>query len=171
MRNLRNRTPSKTTLKIFQANVDKGKGAHYAALQLAFQENYNIVLIQEPNTFYNAQKGLCRAQHHPGFLCFSPIDSWTNNLTRPRVLTYVRIDRKIQAEQLLPPHHQDLLWVQVNGTTILNIYNRPEEETLLDIIESWTPPNRCVVAGDMNAFHPLWQADRRASLDGRRIFN
>ncbi|KAF5127307.1 hypothetical protein E5D57_008237 [Metarhizium anisopliae] len=171
MRNARNRTPSKTTLKIFQANVDKGEGAHCVALQLAFQEGYNMVLIQEPNTSYNAQKGLCRTQHHPCFLCFSPVDSWNNNLTRPRVLTYVRIDRKIQAEQLLPARHRDLLWVQVNRTTILNIYNRPEAETTLDIIESWTPPNRCVVAGDMNAFHPSWQADRMASQDGTRIFN
>ncbi|EFZ03294.1 Reverse transcriptase [Metarhizium robertsii ARSEF 23] len=83
----------------------------------------------------------------------------------------IEVHRKIHAEQLLPARHRDLLWVQVNGTTILNIYNRPEEETSLDIIESWTPPNRCVVAGDMNAFHPSWQADRRASQDGRRIFN
>ncbi|OWT42476.1 reverse transcriptase [Pochonia chlamydosporia 170] len=171
MRTARNRKPPQTTLKIFQANVDKGEGAHCAALQLAFQEGYNIVLIQEPNTSYNAQKGLCRTQHHPGFLCFSPVDSWTNNITRPRVLTYVRIARNIQAEQLLPARHRDLLWVKVNGTVILNIYNRPEEETSLDVIESWTPPNRCIVAGDMNAFHPSWQADRGASQDGTRIFN
>ncbi|KID96614.1 reverse transcriptase, partial [Metarhizium majus ARSEF 297] len=168
----RDQSPSKIRrISIRPPNVDKGEGAHCAALQLAFQEGYNIVLIQEPNTSYNAQKGLCRTQHHPGFLCFSPVDSWTNNLTRPRVLTYVRIDGSIQAEQLLPARHRDLLWVQVNGTTILNIYNRPEEETSLDLIESWTPPNRCVVAGDMNAFHPSWQADRQASQDGTRIFN
>ena len=106
MKAARNRTPPKTTLKIFQANVDKGEEAHSAALQLAFQEGYNIVLIQEPNTSYNAHKDLCRTQHHPGFLCFSPVDSWNNNLTRPRVLTYVRIDRKIHAEQLLPARHR-----------------------------------------------------------------
>jgi hypothetical protein len=63
-----NRTTSRTTLKIFQANVDKGEGAHCAALQLAFQEGYNIVLIQEPNTSYNAQKARC-----PSNQFFQPI--------------------------------------------------------------------------------------------------
>ncbi|OAQ57276.1 reverse transcriptase [Pochonia chlamydosporia 170] len=166
----RDQSPSKIR-RITTPNVDKGEGAHCAALQLAFQEGYNIVLIQEPNTSYNAQKRVCRTQRHLGFLCFSPVDSWTNNITRPRVLTYLRKDKNIQAEQLLPARHRDLLWVQVNGTTILNIYNRPEEEVSLNLIESWAPPNRCVVAGDMNAFYPLWQADRRASQDGTRIFN
>jgi hypothetical protein len=68
MKAARNRNLPKTTLKIFQANVDKGEGAHSAALQPVFQEGYNIVLIQEPNTSYNTQKSLCRTQHHPGFL-------------------------------------------------------------------------------------------------------
>ncbi|KAM3446455.1 hypothetical protein NHJ6243_010222, partial [Beauveria neobassiana] len=118
--------PPTVTIRIFQANVDKGKEAHSAALRLAFLEGYSVVILQEPNTSYNKQKQLCRTQYHPGFLCFSPVDSWSTNDTRPRVMTYVKIDSKIQAEQISPTKHRDLLWVRVNGVTILNIYNRPE---------------------------------------------
>ncbi|KAM3450576.1 hypothetical protein NHJ6243_009779 [Beauveria neobassiana] len=151
------------------ANVDKGKEAHSAALQLAFLEGYNVVILQEPNTSYKKQKKLCRTQYHPGFLCFSPVDSWHNNDTRPRVMTYVKIDRKIQAEQITPAKHRDLLWVRVNGITILNLYNRPEVESTLQVLKDWALPEKCEVAGDMNAFHTSWQADRPASQDGNRI--
>ena len=157
------------TIKVFQANVDKGKEAHSAALQLAFLEGYNVVILQEPSTSYNKQKQLCRTHYHPGFLCFSPVDSWSNNDTRPRVMTYVKIDSKIQAEQITPAKHRDLLWVRVNGITILNIYNRPEVESTLQVLEDWTPPENCVFAGDMNASHTSWQPDRPASQDGNRI--
>ncbi|KAM3454106.1 hypothetical protein NHJ6243_008968 [Beauveria neobassiana] len=151
------------------ANVDKGKEAHSAALQLAFLEGYNVVILQEPNTSYNKQKKLCRTQYHPSFLCFSPVDSWHNNDTRPRVMTYVKIDCKIQAEQITPTKHRDLLWVRVNGITILTLHNRPEVESTLQVREEWTPPENCIVAGDMNAFHTSWQADRPASQDWNRI--
>lgn len=114
------------TIKIFQANVDKCQESHSAALNLAYTEGFNVVILQEPNTSFNQQKGLCRTQHHPGFTCFSPVDHWNSNDTRPRVMTYVKIDKSIRAEQLAPTRHRDLLWVRVNDTTILNIYNRPE---------------------------------------------
>ncbi|TQV90123.1 endonuclease/reverse transcriptase [Cordyceps javanica] len=152
------------------ANVDKGKESHSAALQLAFLEGYNVVILQEPNTSYDTKKQLCRTQYHPGFLCFSPVDSWHNNDTRPRVMTYVKIDSKIRAEQVTPAKHRDLLWVRVNGVTILNVYNRPEVESTLEVLEDWTPPENCVVAGDMNASHASWQSDRPASQDGNRIY-
>ncbi len=42
-------------------------------------------------------------------------------------------------------------------------------ESTLQVLEEWTPPENCIVAGDMNAFHTSWQADRPASQDGNRI--
>ena len=158
------------TIKIFQANVDKCQESHSAALNLAYTEGFNVVILQEPNTSFNQQKGLCRTQHHPGFTCFSPVDHWNSNDTRPRVMTYVKIDKSIRAEQLAPTRHRDLLWVKVNDTTILNIYNRPEAQDTLPALENWTPPANCVVAGDMNAYHTTWLSDRRASQSGNRIY-
>ncbi|KAJ3499128.1 hypothetical protein NLG97_g581 [Lecanicillium saksenae] len=160
---------ARLTIKIFQANVDKCGESHSAALQLAFLEGFNVVILQEPNTSYNKQKQLCRTQHHPGFICFSPVDSWFNNDTRPRVMTYVKIDNQLQAEQITPTRHRDLVWVKVNGITILNVYNRPEVEETLSILENWTPTRNCIVAGDMNAYHVSWQSVRRASQSGNRL--
>ena len=37
-------------------------------------------------------------------------------------------------------------------------------------MENWTPPDNCIVAGDMNAYHTTWQSGRRASQSGNRIF-
>ncbi|KAJ3495916.1 hypothetical protein NLG97_g3048 [Lecanicillium saksenae] len=170
MNNRRRANPQPLTIKIFQANVDKGKENHSAALQLAFLEGFNVVILQEPSTSYSKKKQLCRTQYHPGFVCFSPVDSWHNNDTRPRVMTYVKIDHRIQAEQVTPAKHRDLLWVRVNGITILNMYNRPEVKNTLEVLEGWTPPENCVVAGDMNASHASWQSDRPASQDGNRIY-
>ncbi|OAA34233.1 reverse transcriptase [Beauveria brongniartii RCEF 3172] len=153
----RDQSPPKRrmTTRIFQANVDKGKEAHSAALQLAFLEGYSVVILQEPNTSYNKQKQLCRTQYHPGFLCFSPVDSWSTNDTRPRVMTYVKIDSKIQAEQISP--------------TNTETFCGPEVKDTLKALEEWNPPENCVVAGDMNASHTSWQSDRPASQDGNRI--
>ncbi|XWX00640.1 hypothetical protein V2A60_008661 [Cordyceps javanica] len=155
---------------MFQANVDKGEENHSAALQLAFLEGFNVVTLQEPSTSYDEKTRLCRTQYHPGFLCFSPVDSWNDNETRPRVMTYVKTDNKIRAEQITPAKHRDLLWVRVNGVAILNVYNRPEVESTLGVLEDWTPPENCVVAGDMNTSHASWQSDRPASQDGNRIY-
>ncbi|KAM3549518.1 hypothetical protein ARSEF4850_008810, partial [Beauveria asiatica] len=99
---------ARLTIKIFQANVDKGEENHSAALQLAFLEGFNVVILQEPSTSYNNKKQLCRTQ--------------------------------------------------------------PEVESTLEVLEDWTPPENCVVAGDMNASHASWQSDRPASQDGNRIY-
>ena len=40
----------------------------------------------------------------------------------------------------------------------------------LPVLENWTPPANCVVAGDMNAYHTTWLSDRRASQSGNRIY-
>lgn len=56
MINKRRTNPQPVTIKIFQANVDKGQEPHSAALQLAFLEGYNVVILQEPSTPYNKQK-------------------------------------------------------------------------------------------------------------------
>ncbi|OAA61592.1 Ribonuclease H-like protein [Akanthomyces lecanii RCEF 1005] len=146
MRNAGRNEPQPVANKIFQANVDKEQEAHSAALQPAFLEGYNVVILQEPNTSYNKKKELCRTQYHPGFLCFSPVDFWHNKDThprdtRPRVMTYVKIDRKIQAERRTPAKHRDLLWVRVNGIAILNLYNRPEVESTLSVCHGGSPPH------------------------------
>ena len=109
------------SLRLYQANVDKGEAAHHAALQLAYEENYNIVLLQEPHTSYNESKDICRTSEHPGFHCSSPVAYWNSRDTRPRVLIYVRIHKTLRPEQLFNAQSRDVPWLDINGVTILNV--------------------------------------------------
>ena len=57
------------------------------ALQILTEYCY-VVLLQEP--WAETKEGRCLTKSHPGYGTFSPIDSLTNNSTRPRVMTDVR---------------------------------------------------------------------------------
>ncbi|KAJ6438033.1 ABC transporter [Purpureocillium lavendulum] len=152
----------KKNLRIFQANVGKIPPAHDCALALADAEQYDVVLLQEPWT--EAKYGRCLTKTHPAYDTFSPVDSWTNNTTRPRVMTYVRRRPGLTADQRRPATTRDILWLTINNTTIVNCYRQPDFDAALDILLAWSPPSRCLVAGDFNAKHYSWQTGR---LDGR----
>ena len=152
----------KKTLRIFQANVGKIPPAHDCALALADSEQYDVVLLQEPWT--EAKYGRCLTKTHPAYDTFSPVDSWTNNTTRPRVMTYVRRRPGLTADQRRPATTRDILWLTINNTTIVNCYRQPDFDAALNILLAWSPPSRCLVAGDFNAKHYSWQTGR---LDGR----
>ncbi|OAA60200.1 reverse transcriptase [Akanthomyces lecanii RCEF 1005] len=161
-------TAKQLTIKA-SANVDKSEAAHQAALQLAYEKDYNVVLLQEPHSSYNGKRDHCRAPDHPGFLCFSPVSYWNSAATRPRVLTYVRKHRNIHPEQLTVFQSRDLLWVVINGTTILNVYNDPQVTETITAITQWNVPMNTIVAGDMNAHHLHWRTDRPSSRCGTKL--
>ncbi|KID60927.1 Endonuclease/exonuclease/phosphatase, partial [Metarhizium hybridum] len=148
------------TLKIFQANVGKIPAAHDCALALADSEKYDVVLLQEPWT--EVKEARCLTKIHPAYETHSPVDNWENNDTRPRVMTYVRKNSHILADQKRPASTRDILWLPVNGITIVNVYRQPSYDAALDILLGWSPPERCLVAGDFNAKHYSWQTGRLA---------
>ncbi|XP_044720134.1 endonuclease-reverse transcriptase domain-containing protein [Hirsutella rhossiliensis] len=152
----------KKTLRVFQANVGKISPAHDCALALADSERYDIVLLQEPWT--EAKDGRCLTKTHPAYDTFSPVDSWDDNSTRPRVMTYVRRRPCLMTDQRRPVATRDILWLTINNITVVNFYRQPYYDEALDILLQWTTPGRCLVAGDFNAKHSSWQAGR---LDGR----
>ncbi|KAM4058241.1 endonuclease-reverse transcriptase domain-containing protein [Hirsutella rhossiliensis] len=136
--------------------------AHDCALALADSERYDIVLLQEPWT--EAKDGRCLTKTHPAYDTFSPVDSWDDNSTRPRVMTYVRRRPCLMTDQRRPVATRDILWLTINNITVVNFYRQPYYDEALDILLQWTTPGRCLVAGDFNAKHSSWQAGR---LDGR----
>ncbi|KAJ6437988.1 (S)-coclaurine N-methyltransferase [Purpureocillium lavendulum] len=146
------------TLRIFQANVGKIPPAHDCALALADSERYDVVLLQEPWT--EAKGGRCLTKTHPAYDTFSPVDSWEDNSTRPRVMTYVRRRPGLMVDQRRPAATRDILWLVVNDITLVNIYRQPLHDEALDILLQWSAPDRCLVAGDFNAKHHSWQAGR-----------
>lgn len=68
-----------------QANVGRGRISHNLALQLAHENNADVVLIQEPWTYRDLTSK--QSVIHHSYDTFAPLSTWD---TRPRVLTYIR---------------------------------------------------------------------------------
>ncbi|KAG6989251.1 putative RNA-directed DNA polymerase from transposon BS [Fusarium oxysporum f. sp. conglutinans] len=151
----RARRCEKKTLRVFQANVGKIPPVHDCALALADSERYDIVLLQEPWT--TTANSRCLTKTHPAYDTYSPVETWHSNSTRPRVMTYVRRDSTLSADQNRPYQSRDILWLTVNDTIIVNFYRQNDERDALDTLLQWPIPDRCLVAGDFNARHHTWQ--------------
>ncbi|KAL9561228.1 hypothetical protein ACKAV7_014583 [Fusarium commune] len=82
---------------------------------------------------------------------------WNSNDTRPRVMTYVRRDPRLLADQIRPFQTRDILWLTINDLTIVNFYRQNDERDALDMLFQWSVPERCLVAGDFNARYRSWQ--------------
>ncbi|KAM6513286.1 hypothetical protein FALCPG4_18932 [Fusarium falciforme] len=151
----RTRKNDRKPLRIFQANVGKIPQAHDCALALADSERYDIVLLQEPWTAHTDSRSLTKT--HPAYDAFAPVEMWDSNDTRPRVMTYVRRDPRLLADQIRPFQTRDILWLAINGMTIVNFYRQNDEHDALETLLQWPVPGRCLVAGDFNARHRSWQ--------------
>ncbi|KAG7404171.1 hypothetical protein Forpe1208_v015675 [Fusarium oxysporum f. sp. rapae] len=128
------RKNNKKPLRIFQANVGKIPPAHDCALALADSERYDIVLLQEPWTAHTDTRSLTKT--HPAYDTFTPVETWGGNDTRPRVMTYVRRDPRLLADQIRPFQTRDILWLTINGMTITGqATNRGQE------IADWASEN------------------------------
>lgn len=153
-----------------QVNVNKGSSNHEIALNLAFVNQIDILLIQEPYIF---KQVLSRriTKRHPSYEAFSPVDDWE---ITPRVLTYLRKGVGLKATQLRPlqqddPGVSDLLFLSLStplnqSILLVNIYNAPPNSTRGEqAVRSLTSlpyslfPRLTFVAGDLNLHHHLWQ--------------
>ncbi|TVY75336.1 putative RNA-directed DNA polymerase from transposon X-element [Fusarium oxysporum f. sp. cubense] len=160
------RKDNKKPLRIFQANVGKIPPAHDCALALADSERYDIILLQEPWTAHTDTRSLTKT--HPAYDTFTPVETWDGNDTRPRVMTYVRRDPRLLADQIRPFQTRDILWLTINGMTIVNFYRQNDESDALNILIRWPVPERCLIAGDCNARHHTWQTGQ-ATNRGQEI--
>lgn len=150
------------SLEVLQIHTGRSWASHEAALNLAHEHHFDVVLIQEPWVHRDSSRRLTKK--HPSYMIFSPVDNWSS---RPRVMTYVKKDPRLQAYQLRGPWPscRDIASIQV-----LNVYNAPngseDAGVALDhIIESYNgrPETPWVVAGDFNLKHPVWQPGARSS--------
>ena len=161
-------------ISILQINVNKGAIQHEIALSTAYNEQIDVVLIQEPYISRDLPRRITK--RHPSFNCFTPIDDWTNS--QPRVLIYIRKSAGLRTTQIRPDTLDqaalpDLLFLQIQAPSsqsllIINVYNAPlgsirpglaaQALTLL-------PPSflsqPLFVAGDLNLLHRSWQPSLR----------
>ncbi|KAK5989434.1 hypothetical protein PT974_10953 [Cladobotryum mycophilum] len=154
------------TLRIFQANVGKIGPAHDTALALADTEEFDIILMQEP---WVSLKGDSMTKTHPGYRIYSPVNSWEGTRDRPRVMTYIRRNLELDADQTRPVATRDILWIKTSDITIVNIYRDPDVPETLEAILTWPIPDRCLIAGDFNARHCSWEPGANAEHQGGRI--
>lgn len=145
-------------LTILWVNVRRSPASHNIALNLAEEEKSDIICVQEPWTGTHT-----RTQTHPAYHLYAPVDSWDwdeadqSEAVRPKVLTYVRKTVDIKAQQSRPLNSKDLLWLNVNGFSILNAYRQPNNDTILDYVINLNVPNKCIIGGDFNAHHDLFE--------------
>jgi endonuclease/exonuclease/phosphatase (EEP) superfamily protein YafD len=151
-----NRAPGKPkkTVRVFQANVNKDWAAHSTALALARKGGYTVVMLQEPWTSTKDSYTVT----HKAYSLYSPVPYWHDTLTRPRVVTYVLRNSGLTANQLTPHKTRDMLWVKAGKITFVNVYRQAGDTHTMRILETWPIPADCVVLGDFNSRHPLWQA-------------
>ena len=83
-------------IKILSINVGRCSATHEIALELAFNTNTDILLIQEPYIHRDLRKV---TRNHPSFTCFSPTDTWS---VRPRVMSYTKKNNHISCTRSRP---------------------------------------------------------------------
>ncbi|KAI1676083.1 reverse transcriptase [Pyrenophora tritici-repentis] len=148
--------PGWKRLRIAWANVGKASECHGTILCRASDENIDAICIQEPWALPGTV-----TKNHPGYHMHAPVIAWDSREERenerPRVLTYTRKGVNLRAK-VLPRVTRDILWTEVNGYAILNVYqNREAPEPAVTYIQELTPPGRCVIGGDMNARHESFE--------------
>jgi hypothetical protein len=72
-------------------------------------------------------------------------------------MTYVCKSFRLKSEVIFPRINRDLLWVKVDGYSILNAYRQPASTGVLQYITNCTPPPLSIVGGDLNARHPAFE--------------
>ena len=145
----------KRLFRVFQANVGKNGPSHDCALALADAERYEVILLQEPWT--QVRDSRCLTKTHPAYDTYSPVSTWEDIDTRPRVMTYIRRGARLLADQQRPALSRDILWLVVNGVTLVNVYREPNVDTALEVLFAWPIPSQCIIAGAFNARHHTWQ--------------
>ncbi|KAJ6439003.1 RNA-directed DNA polymerase from transposon X-element [Purpureocillium lavendulum] len=117
----------KRPFRVFQVNVGKNGPSHDCALALADAERYEVILLQEPWT--QVRDSRCLTKTHPAYDTYSPVSTWEDIDTRPRVMTYIRRGARLLADQQRPALSRDILWLVVNGVTLVNVYREPDVNT------------------------------------------
>jgi hypothetical protein len=164
----RRHRPSKPRdLRVGWANVGKSQPCHITILHLGHTEKLDILCIQEPWTSTGT-----RTQNHPGYDCYAPVDTWeTDDIVawearRPRVMTYIRKGAGIRTQQRRSVQSRDLLWVEANGFSILNVYRCLHTVEALDYTTHLAVEAETLVGGDFNVRHEMFEPGSRSLYGG-----
>lgn len=142
----------------------------YAGLHPRCSAKMDVVCIQEPFTFPGS-----KTQNHPGYDCYAPVDSWDSTEPdqreeeRPRVMTYIRKGAGLKTQQRCPIGSRDMLWIDINGFAILNIYRQPLQPQVLDYVTHLSPPPSPLIGGDFNAWNDMFEPGVQPKHQGAEL--
>jgi ribonuclease HI len=163
-------------IKFIQVNLNKQDIAHQTALQLAFESQTDILLLQEPYCPRNHQLGGYIGLQHSAYHLVTPepTASFSNIRRKPRVLTYVRkasnLEFSPQYDLCTDPDIQVIEVVGREAYYIVNVYNERERlegpdpsqrlglttvERKLQYLHLQKP---ALIVGDFNLHHTWWNS-------------
>ncbi|KAL5592477.1 hypothetical protein FOBRF1_013503 [Fusarium oxysporum] len=78
----------------------------------------------------------------------------------------------MDVQQLKPWQSRDLLAIEADGITIVNIY-KPDgaRPRALQLLYDFIPPPNCIIGGDFNSYYELWEPGVTTHNDGNGIAN
>ena len=82
-------------------------------------------------------------------------------------MTYTRLGAGLQVAPRLSLDNRDLVWVEVNGIAVLNVYRQPYDPQVLDYVTHLTPPPPASLCG-RGGFQRKTRHIRARDLDGSR---
>ena len=153
-------TAQRPAIRILQANVGRGGPAHDILLHHAADNNYDIVLVQEPWTC--VIRGKRATKSHRLYTTFTPSDNWQSN--RPRCMTYVRIQSHLRPVQIYAGATHDMIVTRLNthpALEVTNVYRPPGGNAQDDLQTLLSRPvaANSIIAGDFNLHSDRWEAD------------
>src|SRR6266571_827416 len=159
-------------ISFIQHNVGKRQEAQQTLLEIGFRKKTDIILVQEPSTWKDKQKGSYFSIPHPTFNLILP----SNLAIRPRVAIYIR---KTSSSFLQYRNREDIykdtdiialeIYGQLKRFLLFNIYN----EKQLDKNSRTQRNSRTIISrvilelkinlpfiliGDYNLHHTWWNA-------------
>ena len=84
-------------------------------------------------------------------------------------MTYVRKGAGLKTQQRRPIHSRDMLWLDVNGYSILNVYRQPFQLEVIEYVTHLSPPTKCLVGGDFNAWHDMFEPSIQTLHQGAEL--
>ena len=163
-RNRRRTRRKERELLVAWCNVAKGRAQHITLLQLCWARGVDVVHVQEPSVGKDTT-----TQNHPGYESYAPMDSWNGLLDGPRVMSYVRRGKRINAQQKRPIDTRDINCLVVNGRLMMNIYRCPRTDPVLDFAINFDYRPNSIVGGDWNLCHPMFEPGVRGRDRGKDV--
>ena len=157
-------------IQILWTNVGRSSPCHITALQIAYDQDADIVCIQEPFVCSDT-----RTSTHPGYTHYPPVDAWDSpdptqfETQRPRVMTYIRRGAGLRVTPRASLNDRDLQWLEVNGISVLNVYRQPQTTRALHYVINLTPPSKTIIGGDFNAKHDMFEPGIETSQGGSEL--